>query len=154
MQRACNEIENLGTKECLRETKRICQAALEECDDNHREDEREAEMIDRAIKEEDKKLTEKIEEIMKTCGYGFAEETTSTEPYKKNDQAKEERREASRYRRQAEELDRTTKCRMKSAIAAIPELDNARWKTTTMGFRSYALTDNRVQEAAAKNRRD
>ena len=43
---------------------------------------------------------------------------------------------------------------MKSAIKAMQELDDARWKESTKGFRSYALTDNRVQEAAAKNRRD
>ena len=43
---------------------------------------------------------------------------------------------------------------MKSAIAATQELDDAKWRTSTMGVRSYALTDNRMQEAAAKNRRD
>ena len=64
---------------------------MEECDDNHREDEREAEIIDIALEEEGRKLTKQIDEIMKTCGYGFAEETTSTEPYKRSDQEKEDR---------------------------------------------------------------
>ena len=92
---------------------------MEECDDNHKEDEREAEIIDRALEEEDRKLKRQIDEVRRTCGYGFAEETISTEPYKKNDQETEERREASRYRRKAEELDRTTRCCMSSAISAV-----------------------------------
>ena len=43
---------------------------------------------------------------------------------------------------------------MKSALAAIQELNEAKEREQTQGFKSYALTDTRVQKAAAKNRRD
>ena len=58
------------------------------------------------------------------------------------------------HRRKAEELDRTTKKCMESGIAAIQGLQRAKWSTTTRGFRSFALEDNRVQEAASKYGRD
>ena len=54
--------------------------------------------------------------MKRAYGYGFAEETTSTGPYKRSNQETEERREASIYRRKAEELDRTTKSCMDLAL--------------------------------------
>ena len=51
-------------------------------------------------------------------------------------------------------MDKTTKCSMKSASAAIQELNEAKGREPTQGFKPYALGDTRVQEAAAKNRRD
>ena len=103
---------------------------------------------------ENRKLEERIENKLDLCGYGFADETICEEPYKTSEQEREERKAASLFRKEANELDRATKRCMESALTALRELSEANNNDATQHFRSYALTDLRVQQAASLNRRD
>ena len=92
--------------------------------------------------------------MKKSCGYEIADETIDASTARRSEEEKDRRLDAEKDRRRAEEMDRITKKCMKSGIEALQELERAKWSIPTRGFKSYALVDNRVQEAVRKNDKD
>lgn len=154
LERSINDIESLGTKVSLQETKLICYAVRKECEQRYKEDGEEANTIDRAIRKENGRLNIRINKMKRACGYEISDETIDTNTTTRSKEENDRRLEAEKDRRRAEEMDRITKNCMKSGIEARQELERAKGSSTTRGFSSYALVDNRVQEAVRKNDKD
>ena len=135
------------------EARIICQAAYEECEEQHRKSECEASIIDLAIKAEDDRIKNEIERRIYRCGYGEAKEEIKEERYKRSKQEHNERQAMSKSREEAEKGDDATRRCMTSALAALRELNDASSRKSTLHVGSFALTDLKVQKAAAINRR-
>ena len=63
---------------------------------------------------------------------------------------RERRRNHEKDRLKAPEMDRISKGCMKSGLGGLKELQMAKKRSHTKGFRSHALSNGRVQEAAIR----
>ena len=109
-------------------------------------------IIDLAIRAEDDRIKREIERMRYQCGYGEANEEIKEEQYRRSRQEQGERNALSELRKDTELVDKATRECMTSALEALKELSDPSSRKNTLRFNSFALTNLRVQRAAAINR--
>lgn len=85
------------------------------------------------------------------CGYERFEGAETDEVTRYSEEERERRKNHEKDALKAAEMDRISKGCMKSGIEALKELQMGKACSQTKGFRSYALSNRRVQEAAIRN---
>ena len=91
-----------------------------------------------------------IKKMRNVCGYERFEETENDEVTRYSEEERERRNKYEKHRPKAAEMDRKSKGCMRSAIEALKDLQMAKACSQTKGFRSHALSNGRVQEAAIR----